>query len=1416
MAEDYSKIDEMVGSMKAHNHIYMERMTPSKNEKKFEVSTKVSADPKNALVADIMASMREGDITEAKNLANASKAPAFLNAFIDECVKHGGQEEGKWMFARLIHKGKKGKNATVQVELGYAEDGGMQVVDVPKSYIYAITGQKWRKIGANNLLPQLAKVVATTTPNVATSGGSIDNVDNPPHNTEGLPQEEKLNSGQTPPSPSDEIIPVALDNDPLVNLIGGQTTQVLKNLGLRDKVQIADIDMKDFTVIQGKTWPIQIIGKGNKVLKINDPIAGSNFGPIGWKGDTPFDPQDIDKVLYRRYKSMEKRLKKKSGREEVVAQLRAISVHMDSLSRVFGFDDPQQLEAFFAAWLMEDSTCRLTGIPGTGKTTVINSAATLLSNSYGFNQRKRYIAKIKPLHGSSHEYMVFPSGQRYDVNYGDKNYASTRDAWELWRFTEWEVDSDVSGSYLWDFRFLQEISDSGRAKIPLSPDNFADFLLAKPDTKKVKNSTDIEVLNTISAKRITKPQLALLFGENPIDKISDLDFDNKGNAKYLGVDLYSDSGGNEGFVLRHFLLEHFFDSRLNEGGLGVQNIVAEMLEECGVAKIDYDKRAEEILYGIEIRQITEKNPLTQVTTSSYQFDPTPRPVVTQPIKFFNEANRSGSGVEDAILGLIAEKTVEYRGQRFTSPNFVAWMDTNPHQKGNDLAFVDRIDMELYFGTLSLGGRFNTLVERYGGVDAEGSTPEIQLLKRMLLNKGSSQFIIPMRFHELKKVWKTVNNMDFNASGSVEDQGALLDISLLSVLFTQKYMVQGKNTKVYGMQHDFHDVNKVYNSPLADISTTTNSQYVSQHADWWGIYGKGKGEKYSAPVTIERMLGFRFTNSMVKMTRALAFLRGKTHVTRQEVLDSLPYCVGHRLGPAREGEDPKGRDIGINREAMVFENEQQYIRDLIINGYVLRNTKSGLGNASKISLLDIWDSFVKNCQNHLSSTNAYWKYERDILLPIKEAVRKASSSITPVHWSIATMMVDNVKRQKDYQIRYGRYLERIQRPEHRMGTEITPLEEQKRQLLANNSASQYFKIRGEIAGEPKLFTDDRGSLLSLVDSKIKALCGNALKTGVDSNILSRIGAVAPLTGSEHEGYADWAITIGGPKSTEFVWRAYGDGMGAWGNMITQGVNASGAIANVGSTADYAAVAGAEYEANQTLAITHQILIPAAPEVADYSTFTEKIERVVKTLREHTGEGVSFSQKGTTSKIEKEFSSIRDYQSDVAEMLGKWVTGNLDKADDNISIGKEGFNACFVLKHHQSPVSDAMKTLLPNGKSVKIKGDDTLRLWLCLRCIQGDNAVGDSPTMGLFIGITSACMRPTRKVASSGTIIVRDSEKNPVDWEVLPFKDKDTYNHDIYGDEATWNKYLFQDIGNMTTDDYRNYVQMIMTAVAPMDE
>jgi len=953
--------------------------------------------------------------------------------------------------------------------------------------------------------------------------------------------------------------------------------------------------------------------------------------------------------------------------------------------------------------------------------------------------------------------------------------------------------------------------------MPLSPDAFADILLAKPDTKKIKDSEDIEVLNTISAKSITINQLKELMGRH-YSMVKNEITSQDGAAIWAGEPLYSDSGANEGYALREFLLEWCYDSRLDEGKIGMANIVAEMLEECGVAKIDYDKRAEEILYGIEIRQITEKNPLTQVTTSSYQFDPTPRPVVTQPIKFFNEANRSGSGVEDAILGLIAEKTVEYRGQRFTSPNFVAWMDTNPHQKGNDLAFVDRIDMELYFGTLSLGGRFNTLVERYGGVESEGSTPEIQLVRRMMNNKGSSQYIAPMRFHQLKDVWGTVNSMDFNASGSAEDQGALLDISLLSVLFTQKWMVRDKKDKIYGSDFVFHDAPNVYDSPLADISTTTNSAYVSDHEAWWGgKFGNGSVSNYQAPVVIDRMLGFRFTNSLVKMTRALAFLRGKTHVTRQEVLDALPYCVGHRLGPAREGEDPKGRDIGINREAMKFQNEQDFVRDFILNGYVLRNTQAGLGSITgKPSLLDVWDAFVKNCQTHINSTDAYWKYENDIILKVKERVR-GGSQITPVHWSIATMMVDNVKRDKDYKIRYASYLERLQRPQSKTFGKTTPEIEQERQLLANNSASQYFNIRGEIASDPKLFTDDRKTLLDLADSKIEAICGGSMDT-VDEAIVARLTCIAPTEGATHDGFGQFVsdtTPLGDSKPTAFKWRTYGDGMGAWGHMITDGTNTGNTIANLGEGGNTLDVSGAQNESNQTLAAQYQISIPADG-VAEYGPLVEKMKRIGGVMSEYTDEGVSFGEKGTKAEVKDTYGKINEYISQAQEALAEWTQNKVQAQDDVISVGKAGFNACFALRHHGQGVADAMELTLPNGRKVTIKGEDKLRLWMSLRCIQGDNGVGEQPMMAFFVGITSAAMRPTRKIDGSGTTIDMDSDGMPVSWEVLDLTADDTYNPSYYGNLIGWQKYQYQDLGNLTTEDYRNYVQMIMDAISKADE
>ena len=75
---------------------------------------------------------------------------------------------------------------------------------------------------------------------------------------------------------------------------------------------------------------------------------------------------------------------------------------------------------------------------------------------------------------------------------------------------------------------------------------------------------------------------------------------------------------------------------------------------------------------------------------------------------------------------------------------------------------------------------------------------------------------------------------------------LCDISLLSVLFTQRFMVKEKTDSVFGQEHTYSYDDNVYASPLVDISTTTNLQYESQHKDG-GKFGTGEDGTKAKPL-----------------------------------------------------------------------------------------------------------------------------------------------------------------------------------------------------------------------------------------------------------------------------------------------------------------------------------------------------------------------------------------------------------------------------------------------------------------------------------------------------------------------------------------------------------------------------------------
>ena len=55
-------------------------------------ASKISADPQNTNVAFIISMLEEGKIRLARDTANKTQAPEFLNDFITEYVKNGGQD----------------------------------------------------------------------------------------------------------------------------------------------------------------------------------------------------------------------------------------------------------------------------------------------------------------------------------------------------------------------------------------------------------------------------------------------------------------------------------------------------------------------------------------------------------------------------------------------------------------------------------------------------------------------------------------------------------------------------------------------------------------------------------------------------------------------------------------------------------------------------------------------------------------------------------------------------------------------------------------------------------------------------------------------------------------------------------------------------------------------------------------------------------------------------------------------------------------------------------------------------------------------------------------------------------------------------------------------------------------------------
>ena len=1202
-----------------------------------------------------------------------------------------------------------------------------------------------------------------------------------------------------------------------------------------------------------------------------------------------------------------------------LANIRRIN---ESLTSVFGFDDPRQAEAFIAAWLMKDSTCRLSGIPGTGKTTVVESAGLLLANSYGFDTGTRFIPE-NPSDPESAFHLIL-KGQEYDA-YLNNNTHGIRLAWDNWRFSEWydydsytgsktKADSELSGSYLFDSMFLQKkyeipktTGEVTRAPklAPMQPESFREALLNvwlwKEERESPMDDSKYFVYHILP---INLGLEAFANGNGIIEQGAEHPQDKNYKAMYrvnynkilspgitvpdgstlaeevTKLNLRTDAGRDEGYDLREWLMSHYWDARVDDSRAGWTEIKGEMLREIGIAKIDYDKRADEVLYGMDIRQVSRPDPTDKdKRISSYEFEPIPRPVVTQPVKFFNEANRSQSGVEDAILGLIAEKTVEYRGRSFRSPSFVAWMDTNPHQKGNDLAFVDRIDMELLFSTVTLGQRYIQLNAQYNPQSISTKSMEklaiSQPQDRVIFDtelgiaSDSPRKAHSLRIDDLMALWKHIDSIPFNnTGGDINNYNGLRDISLLSVMFTQRFMSKPtmNETGSESRKMALPDAKRIHSSPLIDISKASNETLLEggtppgfeTNATAFGD-PKADDVKTQTPTLFKRVLGFRFTKSLVKLSRAFAFLRGKDFVTRTEILDALPYVIGHRMGPARAGDDPKGRDTGLIEGGMgALTSEQELVKELIVAGYVQSSADSEGGGVwnplaaeeanpntmdRKNTLLDVWDAYYQRCISILQSAGNFTEYEEKVLDPLKVAINGKDSTdgstsrrTTPIHWHIAAMVVEQEKksdegnclRQDDgmtYASRYGNYFKAMNAPTRNINPLVSNAPSTAEEIQLDYSLYDYYYLRGKIANDPLLFTDDRTYLLGLVESRIQAFVGSSFNLNPEetSNVTYALSS-SNIWNADSELVSRYIVK---PNPGVAINSAYNDAIGGYGQLFGQ-IEDSFDITKLMPNEEYESLFNVDESSefsyqmsNQKMRITgsyhhgqdyNDDYIPISSTTArSPRTYLAASDAVTDAFRPWTNAGVVIDPGSrqisednldfeiTMEDIESALESILENPTETPEVAIQKVTP-LQWMQDVFT--PTGAIFCFDLEHHISSRKANSLLLLMQSKGLvdkdatEIPGDQLrLWVWIAANIEEDDDEFSKTVSLVATYGITSGFLE--------NTILIG----NTID---LPGNFVGIDNADFY-DSGDSIEAVYLDSGNITEADVSAYNMLFREAV-----
>lgn len=219
---------------------------------------------------------------------------------------------------------------------------------------------------------------------------------------------------------------------------------------------------------------------------------------------------------------------------------------------------------------------------------------------------------------------------------------------------------------------------------------------------------------------------------------------------------------------------------------------------------------------------------------------TPRPLIVAPFKYLNEVQRLNTQCQNALLNVLTDKTVAFGDTVAETPDYVCFLDRNPHDIGTQgmvKALLDRIDFYLDVEYLGMKHSMELLQTKFKGKQVD----DLRNLAEPVLNTS-----------QMKEIWKDVEKV------TVSDEN-IMKVSMTSMLLRKCIRVDRS-------------------------VTSARFRVICEGCPY-------NGQPCSKQ---ERPVGQRWVDSLVKLGKACAWLDKRKEVSFEDLLLGIPRVLPHRL------------------------------------------------------------------------------------------------------------------------------------------------------------------------------------------------------------------------------------------------------------------------------------------------------------------------------------------------------------------------------------------------------------------------------------------------------------------------------------------------------------------------------------------